>query len=237
MFMDIDDVLSQKPYGVIYCLTCKVNGKVYIGQTTDFLKRMGAYKRLECKNQIKIYRALKKHGPENFSYDIIDITVNEALLDFLEDFYIEIIGSKKRGVGYNIRKGGGHGKHSEETINKMSHRTKLYMSKKENRDIISKANKGKKHSEESKQKMAEAWKLRQPRTEEHKRKIGDGNRGKVRSEEVKKENGKHFLGKKHSKESIERMSKTQKDRFSQIALSRRKCKKKMNKSSSCLLTF
>lgn len=150
MFMNIEEVLSQKPYGVIYCLTCKVNGKVYIGATTDFWKRMYDYDKLRCKGQIKIYRAIKKYGWENFSYDIIDMTISQEILDFLEDFYMETIGSRKDEIGYNTRMGGSNGKHSGETKNKISNSKTGHSVSAETKNKISETLKKKGMSDETK---------------------------------------------------------------------------------------
>lgn len=209
MFMNIDEVLSQKPYGVIYCLTCKKNGKVYIGQTTDFHKRIKKYKRLQCKLQIKIYRALKKYGPENFDYDILDMTVNQELLDFLEDFYIETIGSRNHNIGYNIKGGGSHGKHSDETKVKMSKSRKdspkcrdwkwSTEAKQNNKHNWKGGMIGKSHSIETKEKMSES----------HKGKL-EGKNWKW-SEESKKRNKGREKGFKHSEESKKNMSIAQKN--------------------------
>ena len=157
MFMDINDVLSQKPYGVIYLLTCKVNGKVYVGQTTNFWDRMDNYKKLRCKQQRKIYNAIKKHGWENFSYEILDMTINAEILTFLEDFYMETIGSRQDEVGYNIQEAGIHGKHSKETKQIMSNSHKGNKSNtgrkltEEHKKNIGKGSKGRKHTEETKE--------------------------------------------------------------------------------------
>jgi group I intron endonuclease len=109
-----------KPYGVIYCLTCKVNGKVNVGQTTDFETRMEAYKNLRCRRQKLIYNALKKHGVDNFFYEIIDTATNKEQLDTLERYHMTLANSRNRKFGYNTREAGSHGKHSDESKRKTS---------------------------------------------------------------------------------------------------------------------
>lgn len=108
-------------YGKIYRLTDKTNGKMYHGQTTkaDINDRWYAYKTLNCKSQIKLYNALKAHGPEKFLFEVIDTTPqNQPQLDNLEIFYIAKFNSMHN--GYNCDPGGKGGKHSEETKQKMS---------------------------------------------------------------------------------------------------------------------
>lgn len=186
--MDINSLLSQNPYGVIYLITCKVNGKVYVGQTTDFKTRIKDYKCLSCKGQPKIYNALKKYGVENFSYEIIDVSTTQPVLDFLEDFYIDVLGSKNRDVGYNSKGGGSHGKHSEESKSKMSHSHKTSIKSIQHTKNVCLKNIGR------------------PLSEEHKLKIGKANKGRVFSEESKRKISESLKGMKHTEEARKNMS-------------------------------
>lgn len=156
--------MQTELYGRIYKLTNKINGKPYIGQSTedDINKRWDAYKRLDCKRQPKIYNALKKYGPENFLFEVIDNTDNQLHLDDLEILYVTQFDSIKN--GYNCMPGGKGGKHSEESKKKMSD------IKKEHNVWI-----GRKHSEETKRRMSESHKG-----------ITSWNKGITTSEETKK---------------------------------------------------
>ena len=63
------ELISQAnilPYGKIYRLTNKINGKMYHGQTIeeDINDRWKHYKRLQCKRQPKLYAALKHMAPK-----------------------------------------------------------------------------------------------------------------------------------------------------------------------------
>jgi hypothetical protein len=52
---------SFQPYGYIYKITNKLNGKCYIGQTTlTVQERWNKYAHLQCKCQIKLYRISKE---------------------------------------------------------------------------------------------------------------------------------------------------------------------------------
>ena len=55
----------------IYKITSPTN-RVYIGQSVNIKKRWIHYKSFDCKEQPKIYRSLKKHGPENHLFEIIE---------------------------------------------------------------------------------------------------------------------------------------------------------------------
>lgn len=104
--------------GWIYKVTCNVNGKVYIGQTTRSINyrweqhSRNAYKNnnLEFKN--KFHRAIRKYGISKFKIEeIIKVTAKNELelksaLDFLEIYYIEKYNSKDN--GYNSTYGGDH---------------------------------------------------------------------------------------------------------------------------------
>lgn len=172
---------TEKPYGVIYCITCKVNGKVYIGQTVNFNLRMKEYKGLKCKTQPLIYNALKKHRVENFLYEIIDTGVSKEDLNELECYHMSLSDSRNKEYGYNTREGGSFGKHSEETKRKMSESAKG-----NTRNI------GYKHTEEAKKNMAKSqighkgWNKGVARTEEFKKNISEKMKGRKASEEAKK---------------------------------------------------
>jgi hypothetical protein len=57
----------------IYKITSPTGG-IYIGLSTDIYYRLYSwYKQMNCKLQGKIYRSLKKHQPENHTFEIIHI--------------------------------------------------------------------------------------------------------------------------------------------------------------------
>jgi len=55
----------------IYKIT-NPNGKIYIGQSIDIIKRFKQYKSLDCKRQPKIYNSLLKYGIEQHIFEIIE---------------------------------------------------------------------------------------------------------------------------------------------------------------------
>lgn len=141
-------VITTVPYGYIYKLTNKINGKMYIGQTTDALRREEDYKNLKCKSQPKIYNALRKYGIGSFTFELIDNAVDRYSLNDLEVKYIKDFNTVVE--GYNCRAGGEGGKHTEVTKKLMS---KIHMGKKGTQT-------GKKLTEEHKRKISEAAKGR-----------------------------------------------------------------------------
>jgi group I intron endonuclease len=179
----------------IYCIKNLVNGKVYIGQTTNFDVRKRTHKSSFKRglNSIHIQSSFYKHGEKNFEVFMIEECTKEELNE-REIYYIKLYKSKDRNLGYNLTEGGdtppsfSGRKHSPETLEKMSN------SAKGNQRWL-----GKRHSKETKEKMSEKAQGR-ILSESTRDKISKSAKGRVSS----------FFGKKHSPESIIKMSNSQK---------------------------
>ena len=88
--------------GVVYLILNKVNGKRYVGQTTQPLKvRMAQHM---CGNCV-VDKAIQKYGIENFYCGVIKTCASKAELNYLEKFFIAVLKSKKP-YGYNLTDGG-----------------------------------------------------------------------------------------------------------------------------------
>jgi group I intron endonuclease len=152
---------------VIYQFTNNKSGKIYIGQTVDYKKRIRDHKfnyHKEIKNT-PFYNALRKYGWENFSITIIE-ECSEELLNEKEIYWIE----EKKSLfpnGYNLLEGGNQAKHSDTTKQK-----------------ISEARKGMKFSESHIENLRKSH-LGYVMPEEQKRKISESNKGKIFSENTK----------------------------------------------------
>lgn len=113
----------MKKYGIIYKIENKINGKIYIGQTT---LQNGFDQRY--KNNIKKYthnvhlkNSIEKYGINNFEIiKELDIAYSKQELNEKEKFYISLYKSTNKDFGYNKMSGGDNSKMSEETKNKMS---------------------------------------------------------------------------------------------------------------------
>ncbi len=89
----------------IYKSTNTINGKVYIGQTSDFKSRKWQHERGYEKEDCIFHRALQKYGAENFIWEIIDVVEGKENANRAEKKYIEEYHSFKPN-GYNMTKGG-----------------------------------------------------------------------------------------------------------------------------------
>ena len=135
------------------------NGKVYIGITSnDVIRRW--QRGWGYEKQSLVYNAIKKYGWDNIKHEILfkNLSKREAEIKEIEE--IKRHKSDKREFGYNVDIGGNtYGKHSLETIEKI--REKL---------------KGRTFTEETKKRMSESAKKKRLSLE-HKKHIGDANRG------------------------------------------------------------
>ena len=88
--------------GLIYMYKNKINGKIYIGQTTCSLKKR-LYDHLHQDGYID--RALRKYGIENFEITVLEDNINDTnMLNEREIYYIEKYKSYEN--GYNLTVGG-----------------------------------------------------------------------------------------------------------------------------------
>lgn len=91
---------------MIYKVENKINGYVYVGQTTKTLEQRKQHHiyDLKCyKYRSFFYAAIKKYGIENFEWGCLEECPN-SMLDDREAFWISIY--KKAGKSYNILDGG-----------------------------------------------------------------------------------------------------------------------------------
>lgn len=90
----------------VYCITNKINGKKYIGQTNDFKHRKSQHCG-EGTDRFYIDRAINKHGKENFKFEIIHKNIPIEKINEWEMYYINEIYNTFKGKGYNCQIGGG----------------------------------------------------------------------------------------------------------------------------------
>jgi len=99
----------MKPYGIIYCITNIINGKRYIGQTIQNIKRRWKEHLLNVKRnrETYLYNSIKKYGKENFVIEHICDCSNIEELNASEEYYILVYDTiADNGKGYNLTYGG-----------------------------------------------------------------------------------------------------------------------------------
>lgn len=148
---------------IIYCITNKVNGRQYVGQTIQKLDvRIGQHAR---KNKTYIGKAFQKYGRDNFDVKVIDSALSIDDLNDKEKYWIKKLNTKKPN-GYNLCDGGDNTfgyRHTLESRLKMSSTKKLLGNMVKEKNHFYK----KKHTAETRAAMSAAW------TDERKRKLAE----------------------------------------------------------------
>ena len=111
---------------IVYIAANKINGKQYVGQTTQTLnQRKRAHKSDALGDDtttIYFHRAIRKYGWENFDWDILVECNTIEELNRLEIYYIRYYDTYNE--GYNLTIGGNNGtlgyRHTEKSKRKMS---------------------------------------------------------------------------------------------------------------------
>ena len=192
-------------YGVVYLLTNLVNGKYYIGQTTDYAQRMGQHSRTKVKTPLAC--AIRAHGWENFSREILGEAEDKESLDNLEKLWMIV--SNATEIGYNLKEGGSAGKHAPETRAKMSLAKKLnpphnlpvgYWTGKKRPDVTARLL-GHKFG---------------PRSLEARKRMSDAHKGKIQSPESNEKRRAALLGRKRGPVSEETRRKLSESHMGQV---------------------
>ena len=153
--------------GVIYKITNKLNGKIYIGQTARTLEER--MKEHRWSNELYIDRAIRKYGINAFEVSVVEECTDSDELNERERYWIAFYNCKKPN-GYNMTDGGDGGAGhvvSEEAKNK-----------------ISKFHKGRKKSEKTCKKISES-KTGHSLSKNHRNKIGETGRGRIASSKTR----------------------------------------------------
>ena len=172
----------------------KINGKVYIGITSQKLEQRWGSQGCNYKSSPHFYSAIQKYGWDNFEHNILftDLTKEQACLK--EQELIKEFNSMNREYGYNSTSGGDIFVMNEETKQKISqalmgNQNNLgHSCSEEKKKKISEAQKGREFTEEHKQKLSEAAKNRHvPCSEEKKQTLKEKSHKKpVYCEELNK---------------------------------------------------
>lgn len=162
---------------IIYLVTNKIDGKRYVGQTSQALH--ARWKRHQYpfphRRSSYLYNSIKKYGVENFEIKPLVIVGTKEDMDYYERELIRLWDLRNPDKGYNLTDGGGGMlgfKLTEETKQRMSEHIKTEEHRKKISDakMGNKARLGLKHSEETKQLMSQKAKGR-VFSEEHKKNL------------------------------------------------------------------
>lgn len=147
----------------IYVITCSINKKRYVGQTSKTVEG-------RWKNHIKdallgssqyFHKAIRKYKPFNFDIRILAFAYSNISADKIEEFFIKRLKTCDNRYGYNIAPGGktirGF-KHSNKTKEKMSLGQYRRFSRPEELIKLSILNQGKRLAEKHKNKISESCK-------------------------------------------------------------------------------
>ena len=94
----------MKEIGKVYLIKNKVNGKVYIGQTIQSLKRRFSQHKcnaLTRKKKTPLYSSIRKHGINNFEITLLKDDIKPKELNDVEANYILKYSSVEK--GYNLK--------------------------------------------------------------------------------------------------------------------------------------
>lgn len=201
-------VFDSKPYGIIYCITNKANGKRYIGQTTRTLQeRLKGHFYSKGRNGCRLLSAaIAKYGRQSFSAEVLASASSQVELDELEVDQIKRFDTTDRLIGYNIAVGGGGGKQAPETIALRVSKTRGKKRTDEFRLMVSNTHKGAKRSEETRARISQGARNRPPVSEETRQKLREASTGRKWTEARRMKIAEHATGKTHSEETRRKLS-------------------------------
>lgn len=117
---------------LIYLSTNKINGKKYVGYTTLTLEsriKTHIYKSRSKSQYFYLFKnALRKYGPESFSWEILEYCNSTEECCEKEKYYIKTLNTISPN-GYNLTEGGNGGIQSNEVKEKISNSLKEYYKK------------------------------------------------------------------------------------------------------------
>ena len=155
--------------GIVYSLTCKLNGKQYVGQTTQSVEKR--FKEHARNKKSYIGKAIRAYGEDKFVIAILKVCASKEELDRWEKFFIVLLNTKAP-HGYNLTDDGEGTVSLERTP---EHRAKISAARKgkalslrhcakigakvrgENNGFF-----GKHHTDEARAKMAEIHRMETP---------------------------------------------------------------------------
>lgn len=194
---------------VIYKIT-NPNGKVYIGQSWNYTKRVEVYRNCRCSTQQSIFNSIRKYGWNTHTIEIV-CTLPEDVSQNILNIYETLYHQQYVDCGVktmNIRGTGSKGKPHPDSIKKMINSKKGRKLTEEHKRKISEAGKGRIVSKETRDKiglsgLGRKWTTIQRSklegrkfSEDHKSKLSSAKKGKSMIDLLGEEKAKIALDKR-----------------------------------------
>jgi len=195
---------ENKPYGVIYCATCSVSGKRYVGQTIQPLEKRikGHVDAVREGSEVPFHRALRKYTRTAFEFVVLEECASLEALNEAESRWISELGTLGP-RGYNCTEGGEGYEVSAETRRRMSAACLGKPRSDAHRRAVSRATKGEKNPFYGRSHTPEA--LESARAKLSARFSGEGNPfyGRTHTAEVRGQLAARMRGTRMSSENKE----------------------------------
>lgn len=157
--------------GSLYIIRNIKNKKAYVGITfqSPSERRWRQHKTVAKTNRkiLPLYKSIRKHGIENFLFEVLVFDVDENTLYFLEEEMIRLLKLKNKNKGYNLSDGGKVNKGYKMPKSLIEFRKSLVGEKAsfygkhhtpESKELLSRANLGRKVREDVKTRISQSHK-------------------------------------------------------------------------------
>ena len=175
----------------VYKITNNVNNKIYIGYTSQVVRRRFQKHLSEAfinNKSPRLYNAIRKYGADSFRVETLHVFADQQSAFDMEGQLIKELNTQDDSIGYNVADGGEGGVTPEMAEN------------------ISKALRGRKHSKEHVAKLPQNQKGFKPNlSEETRRKRAENARNRIVKDETREKCRLIHLGKKKTPEQIAQM--------------------------------
>ena len=189
----------------VYAITNKANGKKYIGQSKDIMRRWAQEKDMQFRRvNAHLFNAFKKYGLDMFAFTVLCECKQTELYE-LEKLLISELETHKPEKGYNKTFGGEGGNSTSETREKISDALKGRAKSPETKEKLSISLRGRSFSDETLRKMSESGKKRKA-SAETRRRISEGLKGRVVSAETRQKIGAKTRGLIHNAQARAKIS-------------------------------
>ncbi len=190
----------------IYRAKCLINNKIYIGQSVNPIARWQAHIKSSENSDLPFHLAIKKHGADNFKFDIIDSCNNTDAANELETKFVTKYDSYiQNGKGYNATLGGYNAPKSEAWKKNLSNRWKS-LSDEQRQELKRKLSEATKKQIMTKGHPAQGHKWTDEQKERYSKWRSSLDKDSIYTEEVRKKMSESHKGKKIPKEQLEKMA-------------------------------